>query len=66
MKGGEGMTEKEIAKVSIEEFLLLQSYMLATEKEAKAYKLMKRRYIALKAILNVLGVNVTELDEIKE
>lgn len=60
------MTEKEMIKVSIEEFSRLQNYMLASEKNSECYKLMKDRYIELKVILNTFGINLTEIDKIKE
>lgn len=60
------MTEKEMLQKNIEEFSRLQSYMLASDKESSAYKLMKERYIELKVILTASGINVTELDRIKE
>lgn len=60
------MTEKEMMKVSVEEFSRLQNYMLATEKDSESYKIMKDRYIELKVILTVFGVNIVELDKIKE
>ena len=60
------MTEKEIIKISIEEFSRLQNYMIVTEKDSEAYKRMKDRYIELKVFLQISGVNLTELDRIKE
>uniref|UniRef100_N2AGU0 Uncharacterized protein n=1 Tax=Eubacterium plexicaudatum ASF492 TaxID=1235802 RepID=N2AGU0_9FIRM len=63
---GDDMTEGEMLKISIEEFSRLQDYMIDTDKESTAYKKMKRRYIELKVILSSLGVNLTELDMIKE
>ena len=60
------MTEKEIIKVSIDEFSRLQNYMLVTEKESESYKRMKDRYIELKVFLQISGVNLTELDKINE
>ena len=60
------MTEKEMIKVSIEEFSRLQNYMLEVEKDSNAYKTMKRRYIELKVFLQVSSVNLSELDIIKE
>lgn len=42
------MKEKEMLKVSIEEFSRLQDYMIDIDKESNAYKKMKRRYIELK------------------
>ncbi len=60
------MTEGEMLKISVEEFSRLQDYMIDTDKESAAYKKMKRRYIELKVILSSSGVNLTELDMIKE
>ena len=60
------MTEKEMLKISIEEFSRLQSYMLSADKDSETYKIMKLRYIELKVILTASGVNITELDRIKE
>lgn len=51
-KGGDFMPEKEMIKVSVEEFSRLQNYMLASEKDSDSYKLMKDRYVKLKVILN--------------
>lgn len=48
IKGGDDMSEKEMIKVSAEEFARLQSYMLASEKDTDSYNLMKDRYIELK------------------
>ena len=60
------MTEKEMIKVSVEEFSRLQKYMELSDKTSAAYKEMKERYIELKDILNASGVNLNELDRIKE
>lgn len=60
------MTEKEMLKMSVEEFDRLQDYMQSCDKDSEAYKKMKRRYIALKVILTAFGVNITEIDYIKE
>ncbi len=60
------MTEKELMQKNVEEFSRLQSHMLLSSKDSEAYKLMKRRYIELKVILTESGVNITELDKIKE
>ena len=65
-EGGDCMPEKEMLKISIEEFSRLQDYMIDTDKESVAYKKMKRRYIELKVILIASGNNLTELDIIKE
>ena len=60
------MTEKEMLKISVEEFSRLQTYMILADKETEAYKAMKIRYIELKVILTASGINLTELDRIKE
>lgn len=60
------MTEGEMLKLSVEEFSRLQDYMIETDKNSSAYKKMKRRYIELKVILTASGINLTELDMIKE
>lgn len=63
---GDSTSEKEMIKISIEEFSRLQDYMMEVEKDSNAYKTMKRRYIELKIFLQVSGVNLSELDIIKE
>ncbi len=61
------MTKEEMIKISVEEFARLQKYMLLTsDKESAAYKEMKGRYIELKVILTTSGVNLSELDIVKE
>lgn len=60
------MTEKELMQKNIEEFARLQNYMVLVEKDSDAYKAMKGRYIELKVILTTSGINLTELDIIKE
>ncbi len=62
----EGMTKEELTKISVEEFDRLQDYMMSSEKGSEAYKKMKRRYASLKVILASSGVNLTEIDYIKE
>ncbi len=53
-------------KISVEEFSRLQSYMMLSDKNSELYKVMKLRYIELKVILTASGINLTELDRIKE
>ena len=60
------MIEGEMLKLSVEEFSRLQGYMLLVDKDSEAYKSMKVRYTELKVILSASGVNLTELDRIKE
>ena len=60
------MTENEMIQKNIEEFSRLQDYMLAAEKDTSVYKLMKTRYNDLKEILTSSGVNLTDIDRVKE
>ncbi len=60
------MTEDEMLKLPVEEFSRIQRYMLLAEKGSEVYKAMKERYIDLKVILSASGVNLTEIDRIKE
>lgn len=50
----------------IDLFSRLQDYMLSCKKDSDVYKKMKRRYIELNVILSASGINLTELDMIKE
>lgn len=68
-ESGESMDEmdnKEMMKVCVEEFSRLQGWMEMAEKDSALYRSMKTRYRDLKVILSAMGVNVTELDTIKE
>lgn len=60
------MTEGEMLKLSVEEFSRIQRYMMIAGKDSEVYKAMKERYIDLKVILTSSGVNLTEIDRIKE
>lgn len=60
------MTEGEMLKLTVEEFSRLQAYMFLVDKDSDAYKSMKIRYTDLKVILTMSGVNLSELDRIKE
>lgn len=53
-------------KISVEEFVRMQRYMLLVDKGSEAYENMKERYTALKVILSASGVNMAEIDKIKE
>lgn len=61
-------TSLEVMKTAVDDFKKIQRYMqLAKEENAqKTYAELKREYLALKAILNVSGVNLVDIDEIKE
>lgn len=60
------MTDIEMLKISVEEFSRVQRYMRLSDKNSEAYNEMKERYIELKVILTAFGINLTELDKIKE
>ena len=60
------MTDKEILQKNIEEFSRVQDWMQLSEKDSEVYKSLKKRYIDLKVILTSSGVNLTEIDRIKE
>lgn len=62
----EEMTDKELLQKNVEEFSRIQSYMKLADKDSEVYKAIKIRYIELKVILSSSGVNLTELDIIKE
>ena len=58
----------EIIKDVVEQFQKVQSHMKNAKEEnaEKTYDGLKKDYKSLKAILNSLGVNLTDIDEIKE
>ncbi|MCI8958709.1 MAG: hypothetical protein HFG62_06280 [Lachnospiraceae bacterium] len=60
------MSDREMIQKNVEEFGRIQRYMRMVDKESEVYMEMKERYIELKVILTSSGVNVTELDRIKE
>ena len=62
----EEMNNQETIKICVEEFSRLQEWMQLAQKDTAVYNSMKIRYRDLKVILAALGVNVTELDVIKE
>ena len=69
MKAGDRMPNGiEVAKDAIEQFQKVQKHMLISKDEnaTKTYESLKDDYLSLKAILNVAGVNLTDIDKIKE
>ena len=58
----------EITKDSINDFMQVQRYMKMARKEnaTETYKMLKEQYLALKATLQTIGVNLTEIDTINE
>lgn len=61
-------TSLEVTKDAIEQFQKVQKHMLLAKKEnaTETYNSLKEDYLSLKAILNVAGVNLTDIDRIKE
>ena len=58
----------EVTKAALDDFKKIQDYMAVAKEEnaTKTYAKLKDEYLSLKAILNVLGVNLTDIDKIKE
>ena len=55
-------------KTVIDDFAKVQRRMILAKKEnaPETYADLKEEYISLKALLNIAGVNLNELDKIKE
>ena len=62
------MDGAEIIKNAMDEFKDIQEYMVVAKEEnaTKTYAKLKRKYLYLKALLNSLGVNLADIDEIGE
>ncbi len=57
----------DIIKDYVTEFSRLQDWMIPIKEAVpEIYESMYKRYIELKVTLSALGVNLTELDRIKE
>lgn len=58
----------EITQRALEDFAKVQRRMILAKKEnaVETYADLKKEYKTLKALLNVSGVNLTDIDEIKE
>lgn len=61
-------TNLEITQKAMEDFRKTQQYMLVAKSEnaTKTYEILKSEYLYLKSFLNVAGVNLTDIDIIKE
>lgn len=64
----EEMNNAEIMKNAMDDFKDIQEYMLLAKEEnaTKTYAKLKEQYLVLRALLNSLGVNLTDIDKIKE
>ena len=58
----------EVTKAALDDFAKIQEYMLLAKSEnaTKTYAKLKKEYLTIKALLQVSGVNLTDIDEIKE
>lgn len=61
-------TSLEVTRDTIEQFQKVQRHMLIARREnaTETYASLKDDYLSLKAILNIAGVNLTDIDKIKE
>ncbi|MBD5515917.1 MAG: hypothetical protein HDR06_15070 [Lachnospiraceae bacterium] len=61
-------TSLEVIKAAIDDFKKIQKYMMMAKKEnaVETYAELKDEYLVLKAILQISGVNLTDIDKIKE
>lgn len=69
MKAGDYMPSGiEVTKQALDDFAKVQRHMLIAKEEGatKTYASLKKEYLTIKALLNVSGVNLTDIDEIKE
>lgn len=58
----------EVTKAALDDFKKIQEYMISAREEnaTKTYAKLKKEYLTIKALLQVSGVNLTDIDEIKE
>lgn len=58
----------EVTKQALDDFRKIQEYMFLAKKEnaVETYAKLKKEYLTIKALLQVSGVNLTDIDEIKE
>lgn len=62
------LTGIEVTKAALDDFKKIQEYMLLARKEnaTETYAKLKDEYLTIKALLNVSGVNLVDIDKIKE
>ena len=58
----------EVTKAALDDFKKIQEYMLLAKKEnaTETYAKLKDEYLTIKALLSVSGVNLPDIDKIKE
>ncbi len=60
-------SQADIIKDYVSELSRLQDWMIPIkDKEPEVYESMHKRYVELKVVLTSMGVNLAELDRIKE
>ncbi len=61
-------TGMEVTKAALDDFKKIQKYMQLAKKEnaTETYAELKEEYLIIKSLLQVSGVNLTEIDKIKE
>lgn len=61
-------TGLEVTKAALDDFKKIQKYMILAKKEnaVETYAELKDEYLSLKAILQVSGINLIDIDKIKE
>lgn len=61
------LLQADIVKDYVSELSRLQDWMISIkDKEPEVYESMHKRYVELKVVLTSMGVNLAELDRIKE
>lgn len=62
------LTGIEVTKAALDDFRKIQEYMLLAKKEnaVETYAKLKDEYLTIKALLSVSGVNLADIDKIKE
>lgn len=58
----------DVTKAALDDFRKIQEYMLLAKKEnaVETYAKLKDEYLTIKALLSVSGVNLADIDKIKE
>ena len=58
----------EVTKAALDDFKKIQEYMLLAKKEnaTETYAKLKDEYLTINALLTVSGVNLADIDKIKE
>lgn len=58
----------EVTKAALDDFKKIQTYMQLAKKEnaTETYAELKKEYLTIKALLSVSGVNLTDIDLMKE